>query len=287
MSEPKDWILDVDARTFEKEVLERSRELPVVVDFWAAWCGPCKTLGPALERRAREGAGRFVLAKVDVDRNPELAQAFRVQGIPTVLALRAGKLVDGFQGALPDPELDAFLERVAPGGASTGVVAEADRMAAEGDVEGAVRHLRAFLREEPDHAAARLRLAALLVGSGKAREARLVFDKLAAEDAASSEARAVEAQIAFAEGAGDLEELRRAAAERPEDPAARIALGKALVGTRDYAAGLEELLEAVKLDPAHDGGAARKAMLEVFEILGLEDPLANEYRFKLSMQLLV
>ena len=108
------WIVDVDATSFSREVVERSKTVPVVVDFWASWCGPCKTLGPLLERFAREGDGAFVLAKVDTDKNAELAQVFQIQGIPTVIAIDKGKPVDGFSGVLPAAEVKAFLDRVAP-----------------------------------------------------------------------------------------------------------------------------------------------------------------------------
>ncbi len=287
MTEASPWILEIDANNFEREVLERSANVPVVVDFWAAWCGPCKTLGPLLERRAREGQGRFVLAKVDVDRNPELAQAFRVQGIPAVLAMVGGRLVDGFQGALPEAELDLFLDRIAPRKASQEeeLVKRARAFAAEGRQDQAIGLLRTHLREKPAHDAARLVLGDLLVDAGRPQEARLVFEKLAADVQSSPEGKALAARIEFAEHAGDLESLKRAVEEAPRDAAARIALGKALVATKQYKEGLAELLEAVRLDPSGLGTEAKAAMLEVFELLGLEDPVANDYRFKLSLEL--
>ena len=280
------WIIDVDAQGFERAIILRSRDVPVIVDFWATWCEPCRVLGPLLERRAREGRGRFLLAKVDVDRSPELAQAFRVQGIPAVLAVVNGRLVDGFQGALPEPELDEFLERIAPVGARFDAAAEARERAAAGDVEGAVTFLREHLRQPAQDHDARIALAELLVDAGRAGEARRVFEKLPEDARASDAARSVKARIDLAESAGDLEVLRQRAASAPEDAAARAALGAALVAHRQWEAGLEELLEAVRLDPVGaDGRAAKETMKGVFDALGLEDPLANAYRFRLQLLL--
>jgi putative thioredoxin len=280
------WIIDVDAQSFERAIILRSRDVPVIVDFWATWCEPCRALGPLLERRAREGRGRFLLAKVDVDRSPELAQAFRVQGIPAVLAVVNGRLVDGFQGALPEPELDEFLERIAPVGARFDAAAEARERAAAGDGEGAVTFLREHLRQPSEDHDARIALAELLVDAGRVGEARRVFEKLPEDARASDAARSVKARIDLAESAGDLEVLRQRAASAPEDAAARAALGAALVAHRQWETGLEELLEAVRLDPdGADGRAAKETMRGVFEALGLEDPLANAYRFRLQLLL--
>jgi putative thioredoxin len=291
MSETSDttgWIVDVDARNFEKEVIERSLSMPVVVDFWAEWCEPCKTLGPLLEKRATDGAGRFLLAKVDIDRNPQLAQAFRVQGIPAVLAVAKGQLVDGFEGALPEPEIDAFLDRIAPGqgGArASGVLAEARALADAGDGDGAVELLRGHLRAQTDDSAARSLLVELLVEAGKLDDARRVFDKLPAEARDSDSGKALAARLSLAKDAGDVGELRAAVEAAPGDAAARLALGRAHVAAQAYEEGLEQLLEAIRLDPQGSGAEARAAMLEVFDVLGLEDPVANDYRFKLSLEL--
>ncbi len=283
------WIVDVDARNFEADVIARSRTTPVLVDFWASWCGPCKTLTPLLEKRAREGNGRFVLAKVDIDRNPELAQAFHVQAVPTVLAIAQGRLVDGFQGAYGEAELDRFLENVAPGGAprsrGDALVERAREALAAGKAEQAIGLLRELLRDVPDHLAARLLLAEALLDANKAREASLVLEKIPAAEAASDRVKALRARLDFAEAAGDLGDLERKVAANPDDLAARLELGKARIAARDYARGLETLLEIVRSDQGELGKQAKAAMLEVFGILGLEDPLANEYRFKLSLEL--
>ena len=283
------WIVDVDARTFEREIIERSASVPVVVDFWASWCGPCKTLTPLLEKRAREGNGRFVLAKVDIDRSPELAQAFRVQAVPTVLAIVQGRLADGFQGALGEKEVDDFLERIAPGRAprnrADAQVERALAVIAEGKREQGIGLLRELLRETPDHVPARFALAETLIDAGKVQDAKLVLEKIPAEEAESERGKALRTRLDYAQHAGDLAQLEEDVRARPDDQAARIQLGKAYVAARDYERGLENLLEVVRRDPSGLGKEAKAAMLEVFGILGLEDPVANEYRFKLSLEL--
>ncbi|MEW6073528.1 MAG: tetratricopeptide repeat protein [Planctomycetota bacterium] len=281
------WILDADVRSFEREVVARSRELPVVVDFWAEWCSPCKALGPILEKAAREGNGRFLLARVDVDKNPELAQVFRIQSIPTVIALAGGRLADGFTGALPPAEVAAFLDRVAPAAAppAKDAAARARERAAEGDPAGAVELLRARLREAPGDASSRLALAELLLDAEKIEEAKLVLARLTPAETEGAEVKAVASRLALLASAGDLDELRTRAAANPADAAARASLGRALVARKDWRAGLTELLEAVRLDPEGAGGEARAAMLEAFAILGVDDPVANEFRFQLSLLL--
>jgi len=288
---PESWIVEADARNFEREILQRSLKTPILVDFWATWCGPCKTLGPELEKRAREGRGRFVLAKVDIDRNPELAQVFRVQAVPTVLAIVQGRVVDGFQGALPPEELDQFIERVAPGGAAPSRldlrVERALLLAEDGDLEQATGLLREILRDEPGHRGARFGLIDVLVRARKGTEARMLLGELADDGPDAERKRALLAELDFADAAGDQGEFEAALAADPEDHATRIRLARARIAAKDHAAGLEHLLTVVRADAGEHRAEAKKTMLEVFAMLGLEDKLANEYRFKLSLELFV
>ncbi len=293
MPEANAWIVDVDATTFESQVIERSLQQPVLVDFWAEWCEPCKVLGPLLEKRAIEGNGRFLLAKVNIDRSPELAQAFRVQGIPAVIAVVGGKIADGFEGALPEDQIDEFLARIAGSTRSPeDELLERVRAAvADGEVASSIEVLRAHIAETPAHTAARILLADLLIDMDELDEAGALVAGLDEVERESPEARALAARLAFADSEEDVADLERAVKKDPESIDARMALGRALVTNRKYEAGLEELLEAYRLAAAAAnvaaGSTAKKAMLETFETLGLEDPVANDYRFKLSLELFI
>ncbi len=279
-------IIDVDAATIQTEVLERSRSVPVLIDFWATWCQPCKTLGPLLEKLATEHAGRFVLAKVDVDRAPELAEAFRIQSVPSVVLVRDGRPVDGFVGALGEQELGEFLAPhlgEAPAGADP--VADARALADEGRATEGIDLLRAHLREAAEDVGVRVALAELLLDEGRAGEARKVVTRLSEEQRTSPEASAVLARLELREQAGDLVELQAAVERDPADPGARIALGRALIAAGRNEEGLEHLFEAALLDLHHDEDAPRKALLSVFQALGPEDPLTLEYQQRLSVLL--
>jgi len=282
-SSPAPWI-DVSAANFESEVLLRSREVPVLIDFWATWCAPCKTLGPILEKLARELSGRFVLAKVDIDASPELAEAFRIQSVPTVMLLVDGRPVDGFMGAQPEAAVRQFLAphlKAAP----RSVLEEVAELVAEERLEEAVGVLRDHLRSQPADGTARLELARLLLELGKAEDARLVHEKLTPEDLASDAGQALTARMGLAKGSGDLEQLAAEVEQAPDDISARLAHGKALVAAGRREEGLEQLWQAAQQDLHHDDDAPRKALIEAFTALGWEDPLTLEYQRRLSMLL--
>lgn len=285
-SDASPWIVDVDAQTFETAVLQRSLELPIVVDFHASWCGPCAELGPALERAAKAADGGFLLAKVDVDKNPELASAFRVQSIPMVVVVAGGKMVDGFQGALPEDELKQFLARLAPGlSGPPPALTEARALLDDGDAEAALTHVEAHLAESPGDLEAHALRADALVQAGRSQDATALLSGLDDAQREDERIKAALARAQLASGAGDLTALRAAAEASPEDVSARTAYGKALLAGNQFEEGLEELLDAVRLVPEDKNSEAKLAMLEAFDALGLEDPIANRFRFELSLVL--
>lgn len=273
------YVRDVDETAFEREVIERSRQVPVVVDFWAAWCGPCRVLGPVLERLAAESGGAFELVKVDVDRNPRLAQRYRVQGIPAVKGFRDGRLVSEFTGALPEARVRQWLQALVP--------SPADRLAAEGraaeersDLTAAERAYRAALDAQAGHVLATIGLARILAARGDGDEA----ERLLRPFAHDAEAQRVRARIRFQAAArtADLPALRARLDANPRDVAAHYALGLALAGDEAYTSALDHLLEAVRLDRKYADDGARKAMLEIFSLLGDDDPRTQDYRRRLS-----
>ncbi|MBF0260923.1 MAG: tetratricopeptide repeat protein [Magnetococcales bacterium] len=275
------WIGNVDGGTFAREVLERSRSVPVLVDFWASWCGPCRTLGPILEKLAVEMDGRFHLAKIDSDRDPELARRYGVRGIPAVKLFVDGEMVDEFTGALPEVQVRRFLDQSLPGEADKQVGAA---RLAEGasDWERAADHYRQALALDETHGEALLGMARVALELGDPDGARTALERLKPRDRERVEAKALIARLAFGAAEADLDSLRGRVAERPEDLEARMALGEALVAREQYAEGMDCFLEVVRRDRSHGDDAGRKALLRVFDLLGPGHPLIRAYRQKLS-----
>lgn len=267
-------VIDVDQADFAAEVVERSHQVPVVVDFWAEWCGPCRTLGPALEKAVTDREGAVVLAKVDVDRNPALAQQYRVQGIPAVKAFRDGQVVAEFTGAIGPPQIEAFLDQVVP--------TRADQLVAAGRTaspDAAEAQYREALELEPDHRAAALALAELLVGRDPGAALDLVTPHRPHPDAERVAARAE-----LGASVGDLDELRTAADASPDDPEAVIGLARALAAGGAFEEAIERLLDAVRR-----GGdvrePAREQLVSLFSILGDDHEVVRSARPQLARAL--
>ncbi len=279
------WVRDVRDADFERDVLERSSTTPVVVDFWAPWCGPCRTLGPLLERLTAEAAGELELAKINVDESPRVAGAFGVRSIPTVLGFRDGAIVAEFVGAQPERAVREFLARVRPGPADR-LVAESARLAAAGDATSAETCLRKALELDARHARALVALARLLGERGDAAEALALLGRVSAEGAPAQEAERLAARLRTqGEGAPDEAALRARVAADPNDLAARVELGRALAARERWEDALAELLAAIRLGPDRDDGAARKAMLDVFALLGPQHPTTARWRGELAKAL--
>ncbi len=271
------YVKDVDQQEFSREVLHRSEEVPVVVDFWATWCQPCRILGPTLERLADEYAGAFELVKVDTDANQALAQQFGIQSIPTVIAFKGGKPVSQFMGAIPEASVRTWIDQLLPTELDR-MVERARDLALDGDEEGAEALYRQVLAEVADHPDAATALASLLIARGDTDEALIVLGKLPR----TSEVEKLEAaaRVTAAQGT-DLSELEARIAADPGDDRARVDLGQALAAKGEWEAGLDQLLAVVK-----SGGdlrdEARQAMVDVFGLLGADHPLTATYRRALA-----
>src|SRR5436190_4412909 len=256
-------VVDVTDADFMTSVVEESKRRPVLVDFWADWCGPCKQLSPVLERLAEEKGGQFLLAKVDVDRNQYTASQFRIQSIPHVWAFVGGRPVDQFVGALPEPAIREFIDHLLPTEADL-EAAEASRAARSGDVETAERGFREALEEDPQNREARLGLGRLLLERGELGDAQEVLSSLVPD----TEAERMLAAIRVA-GWDQV----------PQDDA--LVEPKRMAAAGRWREALDAMLGAVRYS-TEDREAAREAMVDMFAVLGDDDPLTREYRGKLA-----
>ena len=282
---PSDLIKDSTYAGFMADVIEASRSQPVIVDFWATWCGPCKQLGPALEKAVTAAKGAVRLVKVDVDKNPRIAGQLRVQSIPTVYAFVDGQPVDGFQGALPESEIKAFIDRLT-GPAAPSDLDELLAMAAEslqlGDVGGAAQAFAQALRLDPENLKAIAGLARCYLNGGDTERAAEVV-AMAPAGAKDPELDGVRAALALAaEAPDDIGPFEQRLAKDPTDHAARLELAKGLAGRGQLDEAVDQLLQIIEVDREWNDGAARAELLRIFEASGPGSETAKRGRRRLS-----
>jgi len=273
-------VREISTHEFPEAVLQRSREVPVVVDFWAEWCGPCKVLGPLLEHAAQSADGAFELVKVDVDANQALSAQFGIQSIPTVIAFRDGAPVSRFSGAIPEQALASWLDQVLP--TQLDIEVERGRDAAlSGNLDEAEQIFQAVLDQKPDHQEAGTSLASLMLARGDTDSALIVLGKLSP----TSEVERLQAAARVTAGrSDDVEALQRVVDTAPDDEGARISLASALAGRGEFEPALDHLLAVVR----HKGERkedARMAILDIFGVLGEDHPLTTVYRRQLASAL--
>ena len=283
-----DLIKDGSEATFMADVIEASNEVPVIVDFWAPWCGPCKTLGPALEAAVTAAKGKVKMVKLDVDQNQMIASQMRIQSIPTVYAFFKGQPVDGFQGALPNSEITKFVEKLAAlagDGGLADAIAAAEEMLEQGETADAIETFAAILEEEAENAAAFGGLGRAYLAAGDLDKAQALLDAVPAKIATAKEVEALRAQLELARqaaNAGPEVELRAAVAADPQNHQARFDLAVALNAAGKVEEAVDALLELFRLDREWNEGAAKAQLLTIFDALKPTDPIVLKGRRRLS-----
>ncbi len=293
---PADLIKDSDQTKFAQDVLEASRTVPVIVDFWAPWCGPCKTLQPAIEKVVKEAKGKVKLVKINIDQNQMLAQQLRIQSIPAVYAFFGGRPVDGFMGAVPESQVKQFVDRLvqAAGGAAgdagagdelAAALEHAKQAVAEGDFALASQIYAEVHEVDPENLAAIVGLAKCHAQTGNMDQAKAVLAEVPAKEKNNAEVVAIQASIDLAEqakAAGPVGDLKAKAAADPKDFQTRLDLALAYWAGGQRKEAIDELLGMIRLDRNWNEGAARAQLLKFFEALGFTDPLAVDGRKRLS-----
>ncbi|MDA0833161.1 MAG: thioredoxin [Planctomycetota bacterium] len=283
MLEKSQWIIETTVETFEKDVIQQSMQRPVVVDFWAPWCQPCRQLAPMLEKLAEEANGQFVLVKVNVDESPDISAAFRVQSIPHVVALRNGQLVNQFTGVLPENDLKEWLNQLLP--SADAVLIQEGVQLEESDLRGAEAKFREALERNPRADEAKVHLSRVLLNQHRIEDAMALITELETRGFLEPEAERIKSELELrlaASETGGVDAARKAAEADPENLSLKIQLADALAVSNKYEEALQICLSVIEQERTGAGDEAKATMIRIFDMLGNQSELTSIYRRRLS-----